>query len=219
MWETVSLTGTEQQRLVVLNRVLMGDLTAAEAAAALERSVRQVRRMLAAYRKEGAAALAHGNRGRTPAHALDPALGQRVIALAQTTYAGLNATHLSELLAEEAGISLSRHTVRRLRRAAGLERPRQRRLPAHRRRRERKPQAGMLLQLDASPHAWLAERGPWPHPRSWHGSRPRLGPSDLAWPPATPGSPEHAAHPVWPDPQSVPPPAPPPCRFRRYERG
>jgi transposase len=160
MWETVSLTGTEQQRLVVLNRVLMGDLTAAEAAAALERSVRQVRRMLAAYRKEGAAALAHGNRGRTPAHALDPALGQRVIALAQTTYAGLNDTHLSELLAEEAGISLSRHTVRRLRRAAGLERPRQRRLPAHRRRRERKPQAGMLLQLDASPHAWLAERGP-----------------------------------------------------------
>ena len=154
------MTGTEQQRLVVLNRVLMGDLTAAEAAAALERSVRQVRRMLAAYRKEGAAALAHGNRGRTPAHALDPALGQRVIALAQTTYAGLNDTHLSELLAEEAGNSLSRHTVRRLRRAAGLERPRQRRLPAHRRRRERKPQAGMLLQLDASPHAWLAERGP-----------------------------------------------------------
>lgn len=154
------LNGTEQQRLVVLNRVLVGDLTGVEAAAALGLSVRQVRRILAAYRKEGAAALAHGNRGHTPAHALAPALGQRVIALAQTTYAGLNDTHLSELLAEEEGIILSRHTVRRLRRAAGLERPRQRRLPAHRRRRERKPQAGMLLQLDASPHAWLAERGP-----------------------------------------------------------
>ena len=75
MWETVSLTGTEQQRLVVLNRVLVGDLTAAEAAAALGRSVRQVRRMLAAYRKEGAAALAHGNRGRTPAMPWTPACG------------------------------------------------------------------------------------------------------------------------------------------------
>ena len=32
MRETVSLTGAEQQRLVVLNRVLVGDLTAAEAA-------------------------------------------------------------------------------------------------------------------------------------------------------------------------------------------
>lgn len=165
MWETVSLNGADQQRLVVLNRVLVGDLTAAEAAGALGRSVRQVRRMLAAYRKEGAAALAHGNRGRTPAHALDPALGQRVIALARTRYAGCNDTHLSELLAEREGIAVSRHAVRRVRLAAGLDRPRSRRSPAHRRRRERKPQAGypmgvMLLQLDASPHAWLAARGP-----------------------------------------------------------
>jgi transposase len=162
MWETVSLNGTEQQRLVVLNRVLMGDLTAADAADALGRSVRQVRRMLAAYRKEGAA-LAHGNRGRTPAHALAPALKERVIELARTTYAVCNDTHLSELLAEREGIVLSRHTVRRLRLSADLARPRQRRAPAHRQRRERKPQAGMLLQLDASPHAWLQDRGPRLH--------------------------------------------------------
>lgn len=155
------LTGTEQQKLVVLNRVLVGDLTAAEAATALERSVRQVRRMLAAYRKEGAAALAHGNRGRTPGHALAPAQVARVVVLAQTTYAGLNDTHLSEVLAEEEGIVLSRASVRRVRMDAGLPRPRQRRPPAHRRRRERKAQAGMLLQLDGSRHAWLEERGPW----------------------------------------------------------
>src|SRR4051794_24623767 len=48
MGETVVLRGVEHQRLVVLNRVLMGDLTAAEAATVRERSVRQVRRMLAA---------------------------------------------------------------------------------------------------------------------------------------------------------------------------
>ena len=117
------LTGTEQQKLVVLNRVLVGDLTAAEAATALERSVRQVRRMLAAYRKEGAAALAHGNRGRTPGHALAPAQVARVVVLAQTTYAGLNDTHLSEVLAEEEGIVLSRASVRRVRMDAGLPRP------------------------------------------------------------------------------------------------
>ena len=64
MRETVLLCGAEQQRLVVLNRMLVGDLTAAEAAAVLGRSVRQVRRMLAAYRKEGAAALVHGDHER-----------------------------------------------------------------------------------------------------------------------------------------------------------
>lgn len=163
MWETVNLTGKDQIRLVVLNRVLVGDVTAAAAATALGLSVRQVRRNLAAYRKEGAAALTHGNRGRTPAHALDADLAQQVITLARTRYAGCNDTHLSELLAEREGIVVSRHTVRRLRQAAGLARPRQRRPPAHRRRRERKPQAGMLLQLDASPHAWLEERGPRLH--------------------------------------------------------
>ena len=157
----MQLTGMEQQRLVVLNRVLMGDLTAADAAAAFGLSVRQVRRMLAAYRKEGAAALAHGNRGRIAAHALTEEVRQQVVALARTTYPGLNDTHLAEVLAEEEGLTLSRSTVRRVRLGAGLARPRQRRAPVHRRRRERKTQAGMLLQLDASPHAWLEERGPW----------------------------------------------------------
>ncbi len=38
MGETVVLRGTDQQRLVVLNRVLLGDLTAAEAATVLEMS-------------------------------------------------------------------------------------------------------------------------------------------------------------------------------------
>jgi transposase len=162
------LNGSEQQRLVVLNRMLMGDLTGVEAAAALGlsvRQVRQVRRMLAAYRKEGAAALAHGNRGRTPINALDPVLCARIEALAQTAYAGLNDTHLAEVLSEDEGIVVSRSAVRRIRVRAGLARPRQRRPPAHRKRRERKAQAGypggvMLLQLDASDHAWLAERGP-----------------------------------------------------------
>src|SRR3954454_10273848 len=161
MWETVVLNGTEQQRVVVLNRMLMGDLTGAEAAAALGLSVRHVRRMLAAYRKEGAAALVHGNRGRTPTTALDPAVCARVVALARTTYAGLNDTHLAEVLGEEEGIVLSRSSVRRLRVGGGLARPRQRPPPAHRRRRERQAQAGRLLQLDGSQHAWLEERGPW----------------------------------------------------------
>src|SRR5215211_1611394 len=106
MWETVVLNGAEQQRLVVLNRMLVGDLTAAEAAAALERSVRQVRRMLAAYRKEGAAALVHGNRGRTPAHALAEGRAQEVVQLARTKYPGLNDTHLAEVLAEAEGIAV-----------------------------------------------------------------------------------------------------------------
>lgn len=160
MKETVTLTTRDQTRIVILNRILDGQLTAIEAADMLSLSVRQVRRVLAAYREDGVAAVIHGNRGRSPAHTLPPDRRQQIITLAQTRYAGVNDQHLSELLAEHEGIEASRSAVRRILRDAGIASPRTRRPPTHRQRRERKPQPGMLLQLDASPHAWLAERGP-----------------------------------------------------------
>ena len=68
MKETITLNTHEQKRLMILNRLIVGHLTAAEAAEVLDLSERQVRRLRAAYRKEGAAVLAHGNRGRQPSH-------------------------------------------------------------------------------------------------------------------------------------------------------
>lgn len=65
------------------------------------------------------------------------------------------------MLAEHEAINLSRPTVRRILLAAGIPSPRRRRAPKHRRRRDRYPQEGMLLQLDASRHDWLEGRGPY----------------------------------------------------------
>ncbi len=121
--------------------------------------VRQVRRLLAAYRREGVAAIAHGNRGRRPVHALGEGVGKVVVALAQGPYAGLNHYHLTELLGERECLCLSRSTVRRILVAAGLKSPRRRRPPTHRCRRARYPQEGMLLQIDGSRHDWLEGRG------------------------------------------------------------
>ena len=55
---------------------------------------------------------------------------------------------------------ISRAALRRLLRAAGLASPRRRRRPRHRSRRDRMPQAGLLLQIDGSRHDWLEGRGP-----------------------------------------------------------
>lgn len=158
--ETVSLNAREQQRLMVLNRVLTGELTGEAGATLMGISLRQLRRLLAAYREEGAAVLAHGNRGRQPAHALSAEVRTRIVAAAQTTYAGCNHAHLTELLAEREGLVLSRSSVWRVLTAAGLKSPRKRRTPQHRCRRQRMPQEGMLLQMDGSHHAWLGDRGP-----------------------------------------------------------
>jgi transposase len=161
MEASITLNRDEQKRLIVLNAVLAGHSTGAEAAASLGLSLRQVRRVLAAYRKEGAAALAHGNRGRRPVHTTSSAVAEQVVSLAQTTYAGCNQQHLRDLLAEREGIGLSRATVHRLLEHAGLLPPPSRRPPQHRRRRTRRSQAGQLVQIDGSRHAWLEERGPW----------------------------------------------------------
>ena len=102
-------------------------------------SLRHVRRILAAYRKEGAAALAHGNRGSKSYNALDNGLKRRVLELAQSTYTGCNTQQFTELLAEREGIAVSRSAVRLILLRAGLRNPRKRRPPKHRTRRERYP--------------------------------------------------------------------------------
>ena len=161
MKEMVTLNKKEQRRLVVLNQVDRGEMIGRQVAEVLDLSLRQVRRLLAAYRKEGAAALAHGNRGRKPHHALNEGQRKQVLALAQSTYTGCNTQHFTELLAEREGIALSRSSVRRILLKVGIKSPRKRLPPKHRRRRERYPKEGMLLQIDGSRHDWLEERGPW----------------------------------------------------------
>ena len=159
--ERISVGPKEQKRALALNRLVAGDWTEAETAAALGLSVRQVRRLKRAYGEEGISSLIHGNRGRRPHHALADELRDRVATLARTIYAGCNDHHLGELLAAREGLTLSRSSVRRILREAGIASPRKRRAPQHRSRRERMPQEGMLLQIDGSRHDWLEGRGPY----------------------------------------------------------
>ena len=148
----------EQARIQVLNTVLEQHLSIRQAAEMMGVSERHTKRLLAAYRKEGVAALAHGNRGRRPHNAVPEEAAAAVVKLASNGYAGANHSHFTELLREREGIDLSRPTVRRILVKAGIGSPRSRRSQQHRFRRKRMPQEGMLIQVDGSPHAWLGER-------------------------------------------------------------
>ena len=148
------------QRYHTLHLVLEHRLTGAEAATALGLSERHVWWLVARLRAEGRQALVHGNRGRPSGRRLAAATQQQIVILARGPYAGLNTTHLTEKLQAEHELAVSRATVHRLLRAAGVARPRHRRPPRHRARRPRKAQAGQLVLWDGSPHAWLETRGP-----------------------------------------------------------
>ena len=158
--ENVTLNPKEQARLQVLNSLLAEHMTLDQAATLMGVSPRHTRRILAAYREKGAAAVAHGHRGRKPPNATPDALMAYVVHLIHTRYGGANHTHLSELLAEREGIDIGRTTLRRILVNAGLSSPRRRRPPKHRVRRQRMPRAGMLIQLDGSHHRWLGDDGP-----------------------------------------------------------
>jgi transposase len=66
MKEKVTLNRKEQKRLILLNEVIARHMTGQQAAEMLDLSLRHIRRMLARYRQDGIAALAHGNRDRIP---------------------------------------------------------------------------------------------------------------------------------------------------------
>jgi len=146
--------------LSLLERLGRGEVTVGEVAASLGRSTRQVQRMRKRFASNGSAGLVHGNAGRSPKHRTSQEVREQVLILRRGKYDGFNDQHFTEKLVEVEGLELTRETVRRILRSAGIASPRKRRPPKHRRRRERKAQAGQMILWDGSDHDWLEGRGP-----------------------------------------------------------
>ena len=93
----------EQARMHVLNGVTAGEVRVAQVAELMGVSDRHTWRLLAAYRKEGADAIAHANRGRKLSTTTDKGTRERVRELAEGPYAGLNHTPRAEFCRNEKG--------------------------------------------------------------------------------------------------------------------
>lgn len=160
MEERLTMNHRELERLTVIRSVLKGQMTWTQAAEQLGLCRRQVGYLCTRVRAEGPRGIMHHLRGRPskhqlPAGRLDRALGL----LKQPRYEGFGPTLACEKLVERYGFHLSVWTLRRGMIQAGLWHPRKS-PPRHRAWRERRPQLGMLVQLDGSEHAWFEGRGP-----------------------------------------------------------
>jgi len=82
------------------------------------------------------------------------AVVEQVLSLYREKYFDFSVRHFHEKLREEHGITYSYTCIKRLLQGAGLV-VRARKTRAHRRKRERRPMAGMLMHIDASSHRWL----------------------------------------------------------------
>ena len=92
--------------------------------------------------------LLHGNVGNK--HHQKYTNKEKVLELCRDKYADFGVLHICELLEVREGIKIGRETLRKL-----LGRPRERRRPKQRQRRERRPCFGDLLQIDGSFEKWF----------------------------------------------------------------
>jgi transposase len=158
--DIIAMSQKERQRYHLLKMVVEGNITLQDAGRLMAISYRHAKRLKRKLVSEGARGLVHGNRGRPSARALHPELSKRIIELSRKTYARFNDTHFTEKLNEMEGITVSRDTVRRLRRAHGIKPKRRRRAQKHYQRRLRKEQEGMMVLWDGSPHQWFGKDNP-----------------------------------------------------------
>lgn len=151
--EAITIKQKELTRYEVLRRVLDGVLSLEEATRYLSVGYRQARRLKKKVEEQGAAGLVHGNRGRAAWNRIPEEVVSQVMRLSEE-FQGFNDTHFAEKLAEQ-GVNVSRESVRRLRRAAGVKPKRKRRPRKHHRRRSRKSHEGLMMLWDGSPHRWF----------------------------------------------------------------
>jgi transposase len=156
--DILPMSQRELSRLEVIQRVCRKTLTQRRAADLLSVSVRQVKRLCRAYRREGAAALASKRRGHPSNHQLRPELVNAARELLRARYYDFGPTLAREKLSEADDLNLGVETVRRLMIAEGLWRVRRARQVVIHQLRERRASLGELVQLDGSPHDWFEGR-------------------------------------------------------------
>jgi transposase len=143
-----------------MKMVEVGKITLREAGEKIGVSYRQVKRIGRVLKEKGIRGLIHGNTGRQSLHRISEMLRQKVLQLSREVYPDFNDTHFTQKLAEREGMILSRETVRKIRREAGILPKRKRRAKKHRKRRERMAQEGWMVLWDGSPHLWFGPDHP-----------------------------------------------------------
>ena len=127
-----------------------------EAAEVLGMSCRHLRRVREAYERVGFDGLHDGRVGRTSPRRIPISVVEEVLRLYRDEYFDFSVVHFHEKLVEKHSMTVSYTWVKALLQGSGLvakDRPRKK----HRRRRARKPLAGMMLHIDGSKHQWFGD--------------------------------------------------------------
>jgi transposase len=154
------MSAKELSRLEVMQKLSEKRLSQKEAGTILHLSTRQIKRLLRAYRKQGAPGLVSKHRGRKANNRLSEETKKRALNLLKTKYQGFGPTLAHEKLVEKEKLKLSDESVRKLMIAEDLWKPRKAKKVVIHQLRERRACFGELVQIDGSPHDWFEGRAP-----------------------------------------------------------
>lgn len=148
------MSAKERKRLALMSKASGGEITIKEASAAIGLSYRQGRRVYRRYIDEGDEGLIHRGRGKPSNRGIPAEDREAMLEAYREKYRGFGPTLASEKLCEREGFRVDHETLRRWLIDAGLWQ-RCRKRPCHRKRRERTPHFGELVQMDGSHHQWF----------------------------------------------------------------
>jgi transposase len=157
--ELVAMSKEEMNRLEVMGHLQEKRMGQRAAAEILGVSVRQVKRLLRAYRREGAIGLVSKQRGKPSHHQLDRETVQAAIDLLHGRYAGFGPTLAHEKLVELEGLKVGLGSVRKIMIEEGLWKAKKARKVEVHQMRERRASQGELEQMDGTNHDWFEGRG------------------------------------------------------------
>jgi transposase len=121
-------------------------------------SVRQVKRLLRAFRCEGAAGLVSKQRGKPSHHQLDAETVQATLDLLKGRYADFGPTLAHEKIVEREGLKLCLGSVRKIMIEEGIWKAKRARKVEKHPLRERRACFGELEQMDGTDHDWFEGR-------------------------------------------------------------
>ena len=156
----LEMSAKELNRLEVMQRLVKKQMSQKEAGRILDLSTRQIKRLLKAYRQQGAAGLVSKHRGRKGNNRLSEDVKKRAVNVLKTKYKGFGPTLAHEKLVEKEKLKLSDESVRQLMIAEELWKPRKAKQVEAHQLRERRACVGELIQIDGSPHDWFEGRAP-----------------------------------------------------------
>lgn len=154
--ERITLTMKEQRINDILVKLISGEIKTSDAVRLTGLSERQIYRKKKAYRQNGIASIPHQSKNKSNGKGYSDELKDMIVNLYLDEYSGWNFYHFNDTLEDYHHIKVSDTFIYNLLTSNGIHSPNEyKKKKSSHPPRERKENAGELIQVDASKHKWF----------------------------------------------------------------